>query len=80
MNDICERSVKCPIYSGILKSNEMMINTYKQLYCNAGAANYNKCKRFQVAKVAGSCPPHILPNSQLSIGDILKQIDLQKIA
>ena len=78
MNHICERSAKCPIYNEILKSNEIMIDTYKGLYCNAGQENYSKCKRYQVSKIIGWCPGNILPNSQISIEDIVKEAKAQE--
>jgi len=73
---ICERSVKCPIYNGILNSNEMMIQTYKELYCDSGQKNHNRCIRYQVVKIIGYCPPDILPNSHLSVEDIIKRTKL----
>jgi len=78
MSKICEKSLKCPIYNGILKSNEMMIQTYKELYCDAGQENHNKCIRYQVAKIIGYCPSDILPNSYLSVEDIIKKVKLQE--
>ena len=71
---ICEKAEKCPIYSGILNSNLALISTYKNLYCEKGEEGRNKCKRYQVAKIAGSCPPNILPNSHLSVAGILKKM------
>lgn len=71
---ICERSAKCPIYSGVLKSNKVLIQTYKSIYCENGKQGRDKCKRYQVAQLAGSCPPDLLPNSKLSIEFIISKI------
>lgn len=75
---ICVRSAKCPIYNDILESNEVLIQTYKNLYCNNGEVGRKKCKRYQVALIAGSCPPDILPNSDLSVDTILRLMGHQK--
>jgi len=72
---ICERALKCPIYSGILASNEVLIQTYKNLYCDAGKHGRDKCKRYQVALLVGKCPPDILPNSNLSVEDIIRNME-----
>ena len=72
---ICEKTVKCPIYTGLLASNELLIQTYKHLYCERGVEGRVKCKRYQVAMKAGSCPHDILPNSTLSVDDIIRRME-----
>ncbi len=66
---------KCPLYAGVLESNEVLVKTYKHLYCENGEDGHNKCRRYQVANIAGSCPPDILPNSHLSVNDIIKRME-----
>jgi len=75
---VCFRSAKCPIYTGILESNEVLIQLYKRTYCENGKQGRDVCKRYQVALLAGSCPPDILPNSHLSIEYIIRKIELSK--
>lgn len=72
---ICEKSAKCPIYSGILESNPVLVQTYKNLYCHNGKIGRDKCKRFQVAIRIGSCPQDVLPNCQLTIDEIVKRME-----
>ncbi len=72
---ICEKSGKCPIYTGILESNPVLIQTYKHLYCENGKEGRERCKRYQVATRVGSCPPDILPNSHLSVNDIVRRME-----
>ncbi len=76
-NKNCEKSLKCPIYSGILQSNEILTQTYKKLFCESGSEGKNKCKRFQVAKIMGSCPPNILPNTHLTVDEIVEKMKSQ---
>ena len=75
---ICERSVNCPIFTGVLEENKVLIQTYKNLYCHAGTTGRKKCKRFQVYMRIDTCPPELLPNSQLTVDDILKRMEHQK--
>lgn len=62
------------MFSGVLESNPTLVRTYMNLYCENGKEGHEKCKRFQVAAIAGTCPPHILPNSQLSVDEIVKRM------
>ena len=71
----CVKSAKCPIYAGILGSKEILIETYKSLYCENGKRGRDKCKRYQVDLIAGSCPPDILPNSDLSVDSIIRLME-----
>ncbi len=75
---ICEKAVKCPIYGGVLESNPVLIRTYKNLYCENGEEGRAKCKRYQVALIAGSCPPDVLPNSHLSVNDIIRRMGIKE--
>ena len=75
---ICVKSAKCRIYAGILESNEIMIDTYKSMYCENGKEGRDNCKRFQVSEVAGACPPDILPNSDLTVDRIIKLMGHRK--
>jgi len=69
---ICIKSEKCPIYAGILESKEILVETYKSLYCENGKPGHENCKRYQVSLVAGTCPPDILPNNDLSVDTIIR--------
>ena len=75
---ICEKTEKCPIYTGVLKSNEILTNTYKNLFCLNGPEGRNSCRRYQVSKEMGKCPSHILPNSQMSAKEIINKMNAEK--
>ena len=44
--DICPRTEKCPLFSGLLEKDERLKEAYKNIYCNAGEEGWNNCKRF----------------------------------
>ena len=75
---ICTRSAKCPIYAGILESKEILVDTYKSMYCECGKEGREQCKRYLVAQIAGSCPPDILPNSDLTVDTIIRLMEQSK--
>ena len=65
--------MQCPIFKKNVFHSEKSGTTYRALYCTAGEGKFKKCKRYQVVKVTGkSIPENILPNSQLSIEEIIK--------
>ena len=71
--EICPKTPKCPLFNhGLLKRQESA-DTYKKLYCN-DPAKYKECKRYIVSEKIGKCPPFVLPNSSLSIDEILERI------
>ena len=71
--DTCPKTPKCPIFNGILKGTEYT-DTYKKLYCEAGEAGRNICRRYQVATKIGICPPNILPNSAKTVEEIIEHM------
>jgi len=75
---ICVKSAKCPIYAGILKSNEVLIQIYKNAYCENGKQGRDKCKRYQVSLLAESCPSDVLPNSHLTVECIIRKMKKSK--
>lgn len=70
---LCPKTPKCPIFNGILKGTEFT-ETYKKLYCEAGEAGRNSCRRFQVAQAVGKCPESVLPNSSKTVDEIIKMM------
>lgn len=72
-NAKCPNTEKCPIFTGILKGTEFT-GTYKKLYCLNGEKGRNNCKRFQVAQIMGKCPPNVLPNSTMTIDEIVSKM------
>ena len=73
--NICKRHQKCPIYQGILKA-EKSTEAYRELFCNA---DWESCKRYKVAEITGKCPPRIMPNTFLSITEIIEEMKIKGI-
>lgn len=77
MNIKCPNYEKCPIYLGILKGKDLTSKAYIQFYC--ASEKHPTCKRFMVKEVTGICPPDILPNSVLSIDEIIQEYNLKRL-
>ncbi|MGF7138102.1 hypothetical protein [Roseimarinus sediminis] len=76
MSTICPNYEKCPIYSGILKDKVMTSKAYRQYFCES--PDYKTCKRYLVKEATGVCPPDVLPNSHLSVQEIIERYHLAK--
>ncbi len=76
MNEICPCAEKCPIFSGVLKENEISTIVYQNLYCNVGEKGRANCRRWQVREIYGICPPNVLPNSFDTVEEIAKKNNL----
>jgi hypothetical protein len=72
---VCKNFEKCPIYNGILKDKEATSSGYKRQYCEAGEKGWSACKRYLVKGKTGKCPPNLLPNSMLSVDDIIANMN-----
>lgn len=77
MSNQCPNFEKCPIYLGILKGKTLTSKAYVQFFCES--ENYTQCKRFMVKKATGVCPPDLLPNSVLTVEEIVAKYSLSKV-
>lgn len=75
---LCSKTLKCPIFNGVLKGTEYT-ETYKKLYCKAGDAGRQKCRRYQVSQKAGMCPPKVLPNSAKTVDEIVANMKAEDV-
>ena len=72
---VCPKLEKCPIFTGESFVLEGSSQIYKDLYCNAGSEKFETCKRYIASEKAGKpAPKNIMPNSELSIEEIIKKI------
>ena len=70
MEEICPKTPKCPLFNdGLLKRQESAEN-YKSLYCRS-ESKYRECKRFIVSEQVGKCADFVMPNSFLSVDEII---------
>lgn len=76
MSNLCPNVEKCPIYSGILQGKTMTIKAYRQLFCES---KFTECKRYIVKEATGVCPPDLLPNSHLSVDEIILNFNLSRV-
>lgn len=75
MSTSCPNLNGCPIYTGVLQGKTMTSKAYRQFFCES---NFQNCKRFQVKTATGKCPPDLLPNSILSVEQIIADYQLAK--
>ncbi len=74
---------KCPNAPGcqvLIKEDFLKEHTKKQFYrltycCVDTAEGYFQCKRFQTKKALGFCPDFILPDSEMTIEEIMDKCE-----
>lgn len=76
INNTCENYARCPVFNGVLLWMEMTAKHYKTKYCEAGPEGWEQCKRYQVKKKTGVCPPDLLPNAIKSVEEIIAGLKL----
>ncbi len=74
MSDTCEKVDTCPIFQqGVLFSENTGV-TYRALYCQK-SGKYLECKRYLVAKRGYKVPTTIMPNSRMTVDEIINLIE-----
>lgn len=71
----CNKITKCPIFTQGIMMTEKTGETFKKHYC-LNASKYGTCKRYQTSQLTDKpIPVSILPNSLLSIDEIVRRIE-----
>jgi hypothetical protein len=70
MDIICEKYYSCAVFKGVIRISQSNKEEYENNYCKS--FEYVKCKRYLVYKKVGYCPVDVLPDSILSIREIIK--------
>jgi len=72
----------CPNYQSCRLINSPEFNTGKQsrehyftLYCIDGKQKWWNCKRFQTKEILGFCPDFVLPDTSLTVDEIIDKFD-----
>ena len=74
--DTCKDCEQCPVYSGKLLDSKRSPEAYKAQFCEAGPNGWRACKRRMVLARTGTCPKMILPDSYLTVDEIIKEYSL----
>ena len=73
-NKHCPKIKECPIFQKKVLFSERLGETYRNLFCNV-PEYYSSCKRYIVSEKTGlKIPENIMPNSKLSIDEIINRI------
>lgn len=72
--EICPKFAKCPLFTGALLKKSTSEEVYKNLYCKAGREKWTTCKRYQTSERVGKCSDWILPNSTLTLDQIIQKM------
>ncbi|NOQ24306.1 MAG: hypothetical protein GQ564_02990 [Bacteroidales bacterium] len=73
-SEICSKVGKCPLFNGHLLKRSGSEESYKNLFCRAGKEKWSSCMRYQTSEKVGMCADWILPNSSLTIEQIVQKM------
>lgn len=73
MSDFCPKIAKCPLFNGFLLKRAESEEVYKNLFCR-DTNRYKDCKRYMVAETVGKCADFVMPNSSLTIDQIIERM------
>ena len=70
----CPKLETCPIFQKGILFSEQTGQSYRNLYC-LKREKYPVCKRYLVSESGYKVPESIMPNSSLSVEEIIKRIN-----
>lgn len=73
MNNECPKTSTCPLFKDNLLKRPESAEVYKNLYCR-NPEKYKECKRYQVSERIGKCADFVMPNSALTVDEIIKKM------
>jgi hypothetical protein len=65
------------INSGSAGSDNPEMEYYLSHYCRSGSSNWKNCRRLETKAVLDFCPDFVVPDSQMTIDQIIEMFDEQ---
>lgn len=73
----------CPNYSdcqlihkeNILKHHDPIKQIYISQFCTSSTEEWQRCKRYKTSQLLNFCPDFVLPNTQLTVDEIIDRFD-----
>lgn len=78
MKIACPKTPKCPLFNGHLLKRKGSAETYRLLYCNS-EIKFKQCVRYIISEKTGKCADFIMPNSSLTIDEIMNRMKIEGI-
>jgi hypothetical protein len=73
MNDLCPKTPKCTLFNDNLLKRAESAEVYKNIFCR-DSSKYKECKRYIVSEKVGKCADFVMPNSMLTIEQIIEKM------
>lgn len=79
-NSHCPNFNNCKLISEPgFTSDETQQQTYISQYCQSDSKRWESCKRLIVKKALNFCPDFVLPDTELSVDEIIDKFDNEQI-
>lgn len=73
MSNECSKIAKCPLFNDKILKRQESADVYKNLFCR-NPEKYRECKRYQVSEKVGTCADFVMPNSSLTVEQIIQKM------
>ncbi|MFO7370837.1 MAG: hypothetical protein R6X09_11260 [Bacteroidales bacterium] len=73
MSNECPKIVKCPLFNDKILKRAESAEVYKKLFCR-NSEKFKECKRYQVSEKIGTCADFVMPNSTLTVDEIIQKM------
>ncbi len=71
----CPNYQNCQLVTGTIEVPKNQQDSYINLFCTDKLGKWQTCKRFAVKKAIDFCPDFVLPDTELSIEEIIVKFD-----
>ncbi len=75
-SEICPKKEVCRLINDMIPEFPGPHDKYLADYCLSGKNNWSKCKRYQTATELGECPDFLLPDTKMSLPEIIDKMDI----
>jgi len=77
-NNICPNITTCRLVTtDIVVPEKKVKDHYLEQWCNKEQDIWGNCKRYSTKKVLSFCPDFVLPDTQLSVDEIIDKFDAE---
>ena len=77
----------CPLFktcrmvnNRIIVSDNTIRENYIRTYCKCKVESWENCKRYKTRNELNFCPDFVLPDSKMSVAEIIERFDAEEIS
>jgi hypothetical protein len=71
----CPNYATCQLINGVVEVSDNQKKSYTNNFCFNPKERWNECKRMVTKRTLGFCPDFVLPDSTLTVDEIMDKFD-----